>query len=568
MILSSTDSPSPARIAARVATAALFSIALVPSALAQATAPPRARLFVIVSVDQMRGDYVERYGHMWSKGLRRLVDGGARFTQSSYPYMNTVTCAGHATIGTGTLPSTHGMVLNQWWDRESQKLTPCAEDTTATLFHYSGEAPTTTGSSGRRLLVPTFADELRAQSPNSPRVAALSLKARSAIGLAGHRGDVVLWFDAARGWTTSSAMGNAPVPWLQAFLEKHPVSADYGKTWTRLLPDTAYLWDDNAVGEGTPNGWTRTFPHELRSKSGTADHEFRAKWEDTPFADAALTAMAVRAVDEMQLGAAPNRRDVLAVSYSVLDHIGHAYGPRSHEVQDVLARLDVTIGELLDHLDRKVGRDKYVLALTGDHGVSPIPEQMSTFGVDAGRVNYTDVRTRIDAALEPFFGAGPHLAAMAYTDLYFVQGRYESLVANPEAMRAAIAALLSVPGVARVYRADQLAGGHHADDPLARAVAAGYHPERSGDLMLVPRAYWITSGAIATHGTAYAYDARVPLILFGAGVTPGTYAAPTTPADIAPTFAYLAGVTLPRPSGRVLVEALGPSSPPAATAAR
>ncbi len=549
--------------------------ALALATLVAATAPPAAadpappRLYVIVSVDQMRADYLERYGHTWTKGLRRLVTRGARFTQSTYAYMNTVTCAGHATIGTGTNPATHGMVLNQWFEREGQRLAPCTEDPAAPLLPVIGPVPDQApGNSGKRLLVPTFADELRAQSGVAPRIASLSLKPRSAISMAGHRADLVLWFDAQHGWTTSRAFADAVPAWLVEYASAHSPDADYGKTWTKLLPEGSYHWADNGVGEGTPNGWTRTFPHDLTSKSGTPDREFRGKWEDTPFADAALTGLAKAAMDQLQLGRDASRRDVLAVSYSVLDHIGHAFGPRSHEVQDVLARLDVTIGDLLDHLDRTVGRDHYVLAFTGDHGVSPIPEQMSTLGLDAGRVATVQLREQVDKALAPILGPGPHLAAIAYTDLYFVAGRYDALVANPEAMRATIAALESVPGVAKVYRGDHIrAGLFSPDDGVARAIAAGYHPARSGDLLLVPRAYWITSGAIATHGTAYHYDSRVPLIFYGAQVKPGAYAGPASPADIAPTFAHLAGVTLPRPDGRVRHEAFASpaTAPPVAS---
>lgn len=533
------------------------------SGLAAQDAGPKPRLFVIVSIDQMRGDYVERYGHMWTKGLRRLVDGGARFSRASYPYMNTVTCAGHATIGTGTYPATHGMVLNQWWDRATQKLTTCTDDDTVKPVHVNGtRSEALLGNSGRRLLAPTFADELRAQSAVPPRIVSLSLKPRSAIGMAGHRGNLVLWFSSPQGWTTSEAFGGDPQPWLAEFLKTRPIEADYGKSWTRLLPDGAYVWADNGVGEGTPNGWTREFPHAIASKSGKPDEEFVSMWEDTPMADAALTAIGMEAVSQMRLGQDEDRRDVLAISYSVLDHVGHAYGPRSHEVQDVLARLDVTIGDLLDHLDRKVGREHYVLAMTGDHGVSPIPEQMSTLGLDAGRVSLGDLRARVDKALEPFFGPGPHVAALAYTDLYFVAGRYEAMQGNPEAMRAAIAALQAVPSIARVYRGDLIAAGVVPDEPLARSVAAGYHPARSGDLLLVPRPYWITSSSVATHGTAYEYDARVPLVFYGGGIRPGVFVTPASPADLAVTFAHIAGVTLPQPEGDVRSEAFGGAAQP------
>jgi arylsulfatase A-like enzyme len=331
-------------------------------------------------------------------------------------------------------------------------------------------------------------------------------------------------------------------------------------SWTRLRPESTYQFEDDGLGEGQPNGWARTFPHVLTSRSGRPDAEFLAAWQDSPAADAYLTRIAVAAIDNLQLGQDASRRDVLAISYSVLDHVGHAYGPRSHEVQDILARLDLTLGDLLDALDKKVGRDRYVLALTGDHGVAPIPEQMTALGFDAVRISLPDLRARIDKAAEPYLGPGPHVASIAYSDIYFLPGRYEKLLANATALRAVTEAILDTPGVARVYRGDLIAAGVIPEDGVAAAVAAGYYRGRSGDLLMVPRAYSITSAAVTTHGTLYQYDARVPLLFFGAHVKPGRYAVASSPADIAPTFAFLAGITLPRPVGHVRVEAFAPSA--------
>jgi arylsulfatase A-like enzyme len=231
-------------------------------------------------------------------------------------------------------------------------------------------------------------------------------------------------------------------------------------------------------------------------------------------------------------------------------------------VQDVLARLDLTIGDLLSALDQKVGRDNYVLALTGDHGVSPIPEQMAADGFDAVRISLADVKTRVDKALEPFFGPGSHTASIAYTDLYFAPGLYDKIVANPAAMRAVTDSILESPGVGKVYRGDLIGAGIVPQDGIADAVAGSYLRGRSGDLLMVPRAYSITSGAVATHGTLFDYDSRVPLLFYGARVKPGEYAVPSSPADLAPTFAHLAGITLPQPHGRPLVEVFkAPTAP-------
>jgi predicted AlkP superfamily pyrophosphatase or phosphodiesterase len=514
---------------------------------------------VIISVDQMRGDYVARYGHQWTKGLRRLVDQGARFTRTTFPYFNTVTCAGHATIGTGAFPSSHGMVLNQWFDRDTGTGISCTDDITVTPIAYGdGEVPKRSHSGGR-LLVPTFADELRAQSDPAPRVASISLKARSAIGMAGHAGDVVLWFDTDR-FMTSTAFTSTRTPFIDQYIASHPISGDLGKVWVKSLPESTYLFADEGEGESMP-GWTRSFPHPIAGRNNAVDATFYASWEDSPFADEYLGALAIESVGALKLGQEAPRRDVLAVSFSVLDLVGHAYGPRSHEVQDVLIRLDATLGRLLDALDARVGRGKYVVALTGDHGVAPIPEQMTALGLDAGRINLATLRTKVEAALVPFLGEGKYVGSVAYTDLYFLQGVWDRLRATPEAMTAVLAAVRGVPGVSKVYRGDELDAKRGPSDPIATAMATGYFPGRSGDILIVPKTYWISSTSVATHGTAYEYDTRVPLIFYGAPFAPGEYTVPATPADLAKTLAHIAGITLPRADGQVRSEAFAARVP-------
>ncbi|MBL8143757.1 MAG: alkaline phosphatase family protein [Acidobacteria bacterium] len=523
-----------------------------PQAVAQATASPS--LFVIISIDQMRGDYVTRYGHQWTRGLRRLIDGGARFTRTVYPYFNTVTCAGHATIGTGTFPGTHGMVLNQWFDRTASGTTNCTDDTTVTpLIYGDGPAPAKSNS-GARLLVPTFADEMRAQASPAPRVAAVSLKARSAIGLAGHGGDVVLWYDSGR-FLSSTAFSPTRTPFVDAYTTQHPIRADFGRTWTKSLPDAAYLFEDEGLGEKLV-GRTQSFPYQMTGRNNAVDASFYTSWEYSPLADEYVGALAMESVRALKLGQEAPRRDVLAVSFSVLDLIGHAYGPRSHEVQDVLVRLDATIGRLLETLDAEVGRGRYVVGLTGDHGVSPIPEQMSALGIDAGRISLPAVRTAVDQALVPFFGDGKYVASVLYTDLYFLPGVWDRLRAAPEAMTAVLDAIRGVAGVSAVYRSDELEARRGSGDPVATAMAVGFFAGRSGDILIAPRSYWISSTSVATHGTMYEYDARVPLIFYGAPFAPGEYTAAATPADLVKTLAHVAGITLPRADGRVRGEAL------------
>ena len=279
----------------------------------------------------MRADYVDTFQADWTGGLKRLVKEGAWFRQAAYPYLTTVTCAGHATIGTGAFPHRHGIFQNAWWNRSTSTTVSCTADASVKNIGYTKTE--TGGDSAAAQRTPTFADEMRAQKAS--HVATVSLKDRSAIMLAGHGGDSVVWLDnALDGWETSSAFTSAPVPAIKAYLDANPIDADYGKTWTHMLPEGRYLHPDDGLGENAPKGWTSTFPHTLTSASGHPDAEYRALWERSPFADAYLGRLAAAIVDGLQLGT-HDTTDVLAVSFSSPDLLGHGFGPRSQEIQDM-----------------------------------------------------------------------------------------------------------------------------------------------------------------------------------------------------------------------------------------
>lgn len=516
---------------------------------------PRPKLIVFLAVDQMRGDYVDRYGQQWSAGLARLVGEGAWFRQADYPYFSTVTCAGHASMSTGTVPAVHGMIQNRWWDRGATHLTECTDDPTATLVSYGGPARGV-GQSARPLLSTTISDELRLQLPVAPRVVSISLKARSAINLGGHRPDAVIWLDEATGeWVTSTAFGHGPAPFFAAYIAKHPVRNEMGREWDRAMPKDKYLFDGSALGRQKVAVANTDFPHVVKGASGQIDKSFTDAWESSPFSDAYLAGLATAAIDGLQLGRGPGT-DFLGISFSGLDKVGHDFGPDSHEVQDVLARLDAEIGRLLDKLDREVGAGHYVVALTADHGVAPVPERMAAMGYDAGRIATAELGRAIDQALAAALGPGSYRTRVNNADIYLNEGVYEQLQKTPEALAAVMKVIRDRPGVWRAYTKDELPAAAAAGDRLLRAAMLSYYPGRSGEIIMLPRAYWITSVDTSTHGTAHGYDTRVPVILFGAGIKPGQYLQPAMPLDIAPTLAMMAGVTLPDARGRVLTEAL------------
>ena len=537
-------------------------------ARAKAQPAPSAgpKLVVLLVVDQMRGDYVDKFKGQWSGGLKRLLELGAWFRDAAYPYAATETCVGHATISTGALPATHGMVANAWWDRDSQKMVTCTADPHVKNSAYAGGAAKG-GDSAWRMLVPAFADELRFQGGGASRVVSFSLKARAAITMGGHKADAVTWFDGGS-WVTSSPYGS--MPFIEDFVKAHAMKADFKKTWELSLPKSAYFYDEQATGAVPAPGWGLAFPHALQGKAGgnEPDEAFYEQWSTSPFADTYLTKLAENSVDQLGLGKGGGT-DFLAIGYSTVDYVGHAFGPRSWEIQDILVRLDQDLGELFAHLDAKVGRGNYLVALSADHGVVPVPEDMEKTGADAGVLHVPEVQEKIESALEPFNYAKPVVARIAGSDVYFSAGTYERLKNDSAAMRAVLEAIRSVPGVADVYRAEDLRDSPGKQSPIRRAEANSYFAGRSGDLLIVPRPYWLVSAgpvdqarSYATgHGTPYNYDQHVPIFLMGWGIEHGEYFGAITPADIAPTLASLCGVTLATRDGRVLAEALRKSSP-------
>src|SRR5260370_33429639 len=337
------------------------------------------------------------------------------------------------------------------------------------------------------MALPSFAEELEFQTGRATRIVLVFRKARDALTMAGHKGDAATWFDSGT-WVTSSPYG------VQAFIEEqatsHPAKADFGKAWTLSLPEKVYWYDEKALGAVPPGGWDLTFPHPLRGKAGTGelDPDFYNQWASSPYADTALTELAKKAVDELKLGHSAGT-DFLAVGYSTVAYVGHEFGPRIREIQDILIRLEKDLGNLFAHLDQKVGRGNYIVALSADHGVVPIPEDMQTTGADAGLLHLPELQERIEKVLEAFKYRKPTIARINGSDIYFAPGVYENLQHDRAAMQSVLDTALSQPGVAAVYRAEELRDRPARQGPRLRAFANSYFPDRSAALFILPKPY-------------------------------------------------------------------------------
>jgi hypothetical protein len=310
---------------------------------------------------------------------------------------------------------------------------------------------TAAGESATRLRSTTLADELRAQLAIAPRIAAFSLKARSAIPLGGQRPDAVAWFDDDGAWVTSTAFSKEPVPAVADFVAHHPVERDFGRVWDRALPKAVYLYDDPPVGlRPAKDEMTQSFPHIVKGSEAHPGSVFYDQWQSSPFADDYLARMGSTVADTLNFGkgAGPN---LLAIGFSSLDKVGHDYGPQSHEIQDILVRLDRTLGDLFAALDRLVGAGNYTVALTADHGVAPVPEQMRAMGIDAGRLSAEAIVARAEQSLARLLGPGTHVQKFVHNYLYLEAGVYAELRSRAGAWRAFADDLRAVPGVLKAY---------------------------------------------------------------------------------------------------------------------
>jgi len=559
----------------------LFSSVSSAQRRTQPTIQKRPKLVLLIAVDQFRYDYLERFGDLFGpNGFRRLMRDGASWTQSNYDHMPTYTAPGHGTMMTGAYPAESGIVGNEWLDRASGKRVTSVSDESVKLL---GGLPNDPASSPWRLMASTVGDELRLATNDRAKVIGISVKDRSAILPAGRHANAAYWFSWTSGTMVSSTYYFNQLPaWVTAFNAAKPAKQYFGAKWERLLPESEYVkrqGPDNPSWENvTAAGDTNSFPHTITGGAKTSeDRNFYTALDYSPFTNDILLSFAQQAIVNEQLGQ-DDDTDVLTVSFSANDYVGHRFGPYSQEVMDVTLRTDRTIGALLDFVDAHVGLANTLIALTADHGVSPIPEHAAAMGLGGARVPFASVMGKIQAAISARYnphGKSPDPSAdylLRFTEagtsrewflnnnIYFNYDALKRDGVNVDELSAVIvAAALTVPGIARCFsRSQLLRGATSITDPIERRALHGFYPARSGDVVMVADPYkYIAETLTATHGSPYSYDTHVPTIIMGAGVTPGRYLEPATPADIAPTLSALLRITPPTNStGRVLIEAL------------
>lgn len=533
------------------------SIATAQQRRAASTSAKKVKLVVGIAIDQFRYDYLTRFEDQFGEGgFKRLLNGGAVFTNANYIHTPTYTACGHATMMSGATPAMNGIIANEWYDRETGRVVTSVSDNKTKLL--GGANPNGSGASPHRLIGSTLGDEMKRTSIGQAKVIGISHKDRSAILPSGKRPDAAYWYSLDNGNFVSSDFYFADLPeWVKKFNRDQHCNHYFGAKWDRLLPLAAYnrSLPDDAVGENSPYG--NVFPHIVTGGKEKLEKEFYDDFEKTPFANDYLLDFAKAAIENEKLGA-DDVTDLLTISFSANDLLGHKFGPYSQEVQDMTLRTDRTIAALLTYLDQKVGVGQWVASLTADHGVSPVPEQTQKLGY-GGRVNSKQISDAIEQALDKQFGEEKWLLSFTYGNAWLdesLPARHKTTIEEVE--RVASQAVLKIPGVAECFTHTQLSTGQLPANAITKSVMNGFFASRTGNLLVVPRPYYLLASIDATtHGTPYSYDTHVPVILYGAGIAAGSFTAASSPADIAPTLAALLKIEPPSNSvGRILTEAI------------
>jgi hypothetical protein len=498
---------------------ALF-IALPLAAQNNAAKPQSPKLVVAIVIDQFRYDYLTRFHPKYTGGFKRFFEHGAVFTNAHFEHVPTVTAVGHSTFLSGATPAMSGIIGNEWWDRPSKKRVTSVSDEETKLLGSEGA-----GASPNRLLQSTVGDEMK-MSGKGGKVVGVSIKDRAAILPSGHMADGAYWFDGKTGNFVSSTFYFASLPdWVSQFNASRPADKYAGQTW---------------MG---------------KTMAATPDGRFYAALDATPYGNELILQFAEKAIVAEKLGAGA-KTDLLTVSFSANDYVGHALGAESEESHDMALRVDKLVGELIRAAEAQAGVGRVLVVLTADHGVAPVPEVNQKRKMPGGRFDEKAELDAVEKALTARFGAAKDkwIAYSGEGSLFFSDPNMRDIGA---AERIAADTIRALPHVFRVYTRTQLMNGAILEDAVGVRMRNGFNAARSGNVIVMLDPYWIVSRSGTTHGAPFDYDTHVPMMFLGSQIHAGRYNANVMVNDIAPTLATMLDIETPSGSvGRVLDEML------------
>lgn len=514
---------------------------------AQVQTVARPKLVVGIVIDQMRWDYLYRYYKRYQVkgGFRRLLDNGFTCERNLIPYTPTVTACGHTSIYTGSVPAIHGVVSNGWYDAKLKRVVYCAEDGKVQTVGEKADGP----MSPSNMFVTTIGDELRIATNYKAKVFGVSLKDRGAIFPAGHSANAAYWLDYKTfTWVSSTHYMKELPNWLTQYNKNSLAETFCKEGWNTLYPISTYTEStaDEKSYEATPFGKEQKgFPYKLSQYIGKG----YGALSTTPFGNTVTAEMAKQVIANEQLGA-DETTDLLTVSFSSPDHIGHTFGPNSIEVEDNYLRLDKTLGDFFDYLDTKIGKGQYTIFLSADHGVAHVAGYMKENKLPTVLVRERYWVSELNNLLKQKFNADKIVSSWNNYQIYLNHDLIDSLQLNETSIRNTVIKYLSKQdGVANVFNLNELML-QPMNAEIKQMVANGYYPARSGDIQVIPSQRWYTEGATGTsHSVWNPYDAHIPLLWYGWGIKKGKSNKKTYMTDIAPTIAAL--LSIQEPSGNI-----------------
>ncbi len=499
------------------------------------------KLVLQIVVDQMRGDIINKYKENLSKkGFNYLIDNGMNFTNTHFIHSITKTAPGHASIATGSIPAYHGIVGNDWYDRNLHEFQYACQDDSA---HLLGEK-TSLGLSPKQMIGSAIADEINLSQNGKAKIFAISIKDRGAIFLGGHSGKA-FWYSKSSGNFVSSDYYFEDLPeYVKSWNSKNLVEDYYKKGWNLLIDKNKYKFkdlDSNSFEKTIPElGYT--FPHSFDNISL---EQFKKIIAFTPWGDRLTSEFAKMVISAEKLGQTETT-DYLSISFSCTDYIGHLFGPQTLEYEDQIVNLDFTLSQLFEFIDEKIGLDKVLIVVTADHGVCEAPEFLETQNIPTGVLAvFPFIEKCNNFAREKFNFDFDVVFALIPPYIYLDEEKISKTNVNLSEVETQLAALLAKEeGVYRIFTATELKNDNLKKDFVSWKVQNSYNETRSGNLYIVPLPNWFLAYKIeernqvaATHGTPWDYDTFVPLIIAGPKIPHGFNSTPVGPHDIAPTIA-------------------------------
>ncbi|MGZ8553730.1 MAG: alkaline phosphatase PafA [Chitinophagaceae bacterium] len=536
----------------------LFTLLILVVSFSSIAQPPqtviqRPKLVVGIVVDQMRWDYLYRYYDRYAENgaFKRLLRQGFSCENTLIPYIHTVTACGHASMYTGTVPAIHGISGNEWWDKDINDHRYCTEDSSVNTV---GSPTAAAGAmSPRNMMVTTVCDELKLATNFKSKVIGIALKDRGGILPAGHSADAAYWYDTKTGNWISSTYYMAELPaWATTFNTMKWVDSFYAKGWNTLYPLNTYIQStaDNKSYENKMFG--SGFPYTLSQFAGKNYNPIVA----TPHGNTLTTDFAKAIIINEKMGA-DDITDFLAISYSSPDYVGHSFGPNSVEEEDIFLRLDKELGELLDFLDTKIGKNQYLLFLSADHGVANIPGFLNEHKIPGGNIKTQGLFDTLAIKLKDKFGKEDLLAALINYQVILNTKLIDSLNLNKkEITQWLIQYLRRQPGITNALDLETIMQAS-LNNKVKEMIVNSYYPRRSGEIQLLYSPQWIDGfeKAGTTHGIWNPYDAHIPLLWYGWNIKPGKSNHEVYITDIAPTLAALLKIQMPSGcTGKVIDE--------------